>query len=245
MLPLAFLLLAPAAPSTAQRWIGEWTRDGSRTDAQTVLTISEAKGTTFEFSMTGSNGGAIDELTGTAKIDGRRASWTDPDAECALSFAWSKEAIEVDARACAIYSRNGIEWGGHFTHEGSVGAAPTLQERGIVDAAQDAELLRLAGDHYALFQDCFQLVSEDADQDGFGARVRSGGVRGLFTEMEAIVMTTPDGRLWAAVIDAYAQSVRYVTNAPEWRQKLPKTIEAWRSRFPEKKVIFPEPSSAQ
>ncbi len=112
-----------------------------------------------------------------------------------------------------------------------------LRRAGVfANATQERAFNKLVGPHREAFEDCFQLISEAADLDGFGARVRSGGVRGLFTSMEGIIMVNDRGQVWAAVIDN--QVVRYFTNVDEWRAKLPKTIEKWRERFASLKVIY-------
>ena len=132
----------------------------------------------------------------------------------------------------------GVVFGGNY-HQGQPEAAASLKALGVLDEAQEAELKRLAGNDYELFVNCFQLIAEDQDLDGLNATVRSGGVRGLFSEMEAIVMTAKPRKMWAAVIDAGSGTVKYYTNDPAWRSRLPKTIEQWREAFAEKKVVFP------
>src|SRR2546425_9638986 len=46
----------------------------------------------------------------------------------------------------------------------------------------------------SLFVNSLQLLSEVEDLDGMGIKGTSGAVRGLFTEMEAIVLYRPDGK---------------------------------------------------
>jgi hypothetical protein len=42
--------------------------------------------------------------------------------------------------------------------------------------------------------------------------------------------------LWTAYIDD--EVVRYFTTESEFTQRLPRTLEVWRERFPEKPVVF-------
>ncbi len=80
------------------------------------------------------------------------------------------------------------------------------------------------------------MISEEDDLDHFNAKVSAGGVAGLFTIMEGIIMQRPNGMIYAAVIDG--DSVRYFSNDPQYIKKLPKTIETWMDRFKEKKVVY-------
>jgi len=50
-------------------------------------------------------------------------------------------------------------------------------------------------------------------------------------------MVGPRGELWAAVIDG--DTVRYFTSVAADRGRLPQTIDSWRQRFADKKVIYP------
>ena len=95
---------------------------------------------------------------------------------------------------------------------------------------------KLVGKTYGLFEDSFQLVNEEADLDQLNAKVLAGGVRGLFTFMEGIIMHCPNGMLYAAVIDG--DTVKYFYNDPHYSKKMPITIDRWRDRFKEKKVIY-------
>ncbi len=79
------------------------------------------------------------------------------------------------------------------------------------------------------------MAMGEQDVDKLGAFVFPGGVRGLYTIMEAIVMVEPSGKLWVAYIDD--EQVKYFTNVPAFLQKPPETIEQWRARFEEKPVV--------
>ena len=68
------------------------------------------------------------------------------------------------------------------------------------------------------------------------AKVTTGGVRGLYTIREGIILRGERGQLWAAYIDN--DVVRYFTTEREYQATLPNTIEKWRERFNDKNVIF-------
>jgi hypothetical protein len=84
-----------------------------------------------------------------------------------------------------------------------------------------------------------QLTSEE-DLDGMGLKGTSGFVRGLPTEMNAIVLYRPDGKMWAAVIDAEDDTVKYFTNDPAYAGKLLKTIDKWREKIRRQESLIHE-----
>ena len=92
------------------------------------------------------------------------------------------------------------------------------------------------GRDYELFVDSMAMISEEDDLDELGAKVVRGGVRGLFTIVEAIIIYRDADNMWAAVIDE--DVVKYYTTVPEFQNRLPRTIEKWRESFKEKKVLF-------
>jgi hypothetical protein len=127
---------------------------------------------------------------------------------------------------------------GEYRHGPVKGKEKDLIDLGLLKKAQQKELQRLSGKDYDLFVNSFQLTSEEEDLDGMGIKGTSGFVRGLPTEMNAIVLYRPDGKIWAAVIDSEDDTVKYFTNDPAYAGKLLKTIDKWRERFADKKVLF-------
>ena len=80
------------------------------------------------------------------------------------------------------------------------------------------------------------MLSDGENHDRFVARVTIGGVRGLYTIKEAVVLRGERGQLWAAYIDD--DVVRYFTTEREYQATLPNTIEKWRERFKDKNIVF-------
>jgi hypothetical protein len=84
------------------------------------------------------------------------------------------------------------------------------------------------------------MVSDEKDEDGIGATVKSGAIRGLFSINEAIVMIGPDNKIWAAALQAKepANEITYITNVPGAETTLPKTLDAWVKRFEGRTVVY-------
>ena len=131
----------------------------------------------------------------------------------------------------------GVTFDGEYANGKIEAIAPTLSALGILAGHITEEAFSaLVGNYYHLFLSSFQLRSDEDDLDGLGAKVVSGGVRGLYILTEAIVMSRSDGTILAAVIDD--DVVRYFSNDARFKQKLPATIDKWRQRFAKKKVSF-------
>ena len=60
----------------------------------------------------------------------------------------------------------------------------------------------------------------------------------MFTASEAIIMVDAKDQIWVAVIDSDLDAVKYFTNVSLYVKKLPRTIDNWRERFREKRVLF-------
>lgn len=111
-----------------------------------------------------------------------------------------------------------------------------LFERGLLDELDLGRLRRIAGDYYRPLMQCMLDLHTSENLDAVAADVITGGVPGLYTSMEGIILRGNRGQLWAAYIDGTV--VRYFTTEAHHSQELPKTIEQWRSRFPEKQVVY-------
>ena len=154
-----------------------------------------------------------------------------------MTLKAGKLALHQTTEQCSRFCGNGAQfYNGEYRH-GPV-KEMDLVELGVLKKAQQKELQRLSGKDYHLFVNSFQLLSEVEDLDGMGIKGTSGAVRGLFTYMEAIVLYRPDGKMWAAAIDTEDETVKYFTNDPAYAGKLLKTIDEWRERFADKKVLF-------
>jgi hypothetical protein len=224
----------------AAAWDGVWTFVKSTQYDECDLTISKATAQSLDFDLNSRSGGTTGEITDTAQVAGTNAAWKDTESGCSVRLALRSDAIEVKTEGdCSGFAGMGVTFADGEYRRGQSAHQLTLVDSGALrDAAEERALARLTGADYALFLASFQMGSEGKDLDGFGAKVESGGVRGLFTTTEGIVMSAPGGKMWAAVIDPDGDEVKYYTTEPAWARKLPKTIEEWRSRFADKKVVF-------
>ena len=221
-------------------WAGEWNYTKSTQFDSSSITIGNEQPGSFDFTMGGGSGAHPCQLEGTAQISGTKASWTDSETGCKVTITLKagKLALKTTEQCNGFCGMGAQFYNGEYRHGPVKRKEMDLVDLGVLKKAQQKELQRLSGKDYHLFVNSFQLTSEEEDLDGMGIKGTSGAVRGLFTYMEAIVLYRPDGKIWAAAIDSEDDTVKYFTNDPAYAGKLPKTIDKWRERFADKKVLF-------
>ncbi len=149
------------------------------------------------------------KLSAGGKFEGQ---WSKPDGSKVFPFALESKA-------------GGTGGGG-----AAVGTGELTQGGVFENAAQeDAFAKSIGSEPYNSFLETFQLINEQDDLDGLGARVRSGFVRGLAMEMAGIIMCLPSGKYCAAKTDG--DRIKVFSNDERYIKTLPKTIAKWREPF--------------
>jgi len=232
--------ISPPKPAS-KSWLGKWERQIWQNDGD--LEISAIKSDSIRFYLSAYSGAHTGEIEGLAIVKDSMAIYsnTDEPDSCLIEFKLLGDSV------IAINQRNGIcATGLAVTYTGNyknkkllpkVEKDETMLSLGIFKTGEQDSLFKsLVGEKYSSFVNSTQLTSEDEDLDSLHTTVYSSGVRGLFTFMENIIMTDSSDNIWAAVIDD--EKVYYFTNKEEYKEKLPKTIEAWRERFKKYEVIY-------
>ncbi|MEK7257840.1 MAG: hypothetical protein AAB316_23990, partial [Bacteroidota bacterium] len=175
------------------------------------------------------------------------------DEPCLLRFEHRGKCIMIAQEgadfACGF--GNGVQANGTFEPEKRQ-VKPTLKvgkdESSIFSSqAQHDAFKKLTGDSlYETFAFNLQLISKSKPNPKdklTDVSVVSGGVQGLFSQCEAIIISDPKGKFWAATLDFDKSNdtqlvVRYVTNDERFKSQLPATIEDWRENFKDYRVVF-------
>ncbi len=235
VLAILLLWLGPALADKTT-WSGEWGRIDSNTFDKATIKITKVTPKNFKFTIIAVSGAHIGNLEGSAEIKGNRAFYTERE-KCRVIFKMVGADLTVEAtEGCREYAGVGVYFDGTY-RKGEKVSTPTLKSRGIFQTEKEEKAFRqLVGRDYELFIDSMAMISEEGDLDGLGAKVFRGAARGLFTIVEAIIIYRGPDNIWAAAIDE--DVVKYYTTVPEFRNRLPRTIEKWRESFKEKKVIF-------
>jgi hypothetical protein len=218
-------------------WTGKWSRTKDYFSPAT-LKIWNVSETGFDFKLSAASGGHTG-MIGFFDQGSARAQFIEGYAvyktkEGILKFYLRDDKLIVEQKG-NIDAGMGVVYLGEYQKGEVVLVPPTLVEHNVFhDSSEEIAFKALVGDYYRSFLASFHLVYEEKDLDQVGASVYRGGVRGLFTCMEGIIMRTSDGEMWAGVIQG--DKVRYFTNSKRFNG-LPLTIENWRSGFKNKEVI--------
>jgi len=234
---LVGILLISNLYCTANDWEGEWQGVHSNQFTQSALTIKNCDNKSFDFYLFVNNGSHFGEIEGKANINKNEAVFSD-EYGCDVTFTiFKNEKIKIKfTDGCQYYAGAGTFFDYEYAKNIKINQLDLIELQVLKDKKEDDTFKKLTGKDYNLFVNSMQIISEDKDIDNLNARVISGGVTGLFTINEAIIMITNDKLIWCAVINE--NQVFYFTNAKKFTKNLPKTIEKWRERFKDKKVIY-------
>jgi len=220
-------------------WAGEWNRIDSSQHEGAGVKITKKTTQVFEFSLSAASGGNGGLIEGLASFVENFASYKDSESGCIVEFRMKDKCIAIATEGCDSFGGVGVYFDGTYCKGKKNEKQQSFDfiRSGIfINNAQLNAFKKLVGKTYNLFEDSFQLVSKEEDMDHINATVSTGGVRGLFTINEGIIMHCPNGMLYAAVIDG--DTVKYFSNDPLYSKKIPMTIDKWREAFKDKKVIF-------
>jgi hypothetical protein len=225
----------------ASLWWGNWAIEGGHGASGGNLFIREVGSAGFVFDLAIWNGSRTGNISGFARVVSpdiayARVTSGGVDQFCELAFRRSftdhgRHIVIEESGAGHAFHGMGVTFSGRYTWK-----HVALFQGAALDEIDLQRLYSIVGQYFEPMMNRFQGLSEGENHDTFVARVTIGGVRGLYTIMEGIVLRGERGQLWAAYIDE--DVVRYFTTEREYQATLPKTIEKWRERFKDKNVIF-------
>ena len=218
------------SPVPSVDWSGTWTRIGDSYYDSAVVEITDLGEGSIYFIFNANTGANTGETEGIATAIGNQAAYEDESYGFTISFTRNDDTLDI-VTGGNFYGElgEGVTIDGSYMLGEPVKEAPTLTELGILNGTSQEQVFReLVMEDYDQFINSCQTVIMEADLDGYGAAVYSGGVRGLYTIMECIIMVAPGDQIWAAVIDD--SIVKYYTNTAD-TNFLPLTFENWRSDF--------------
>lgn len=225
-------------------WIGSWSRDEYQNPGN--LDILAVHNDSIRFELHASSGGNESSIEGIAiAIDSAIAIYSSKEENdsCKIELRLVGDSIIVREAGNKCATAMGVMYSGvyknesYITFENGDEQHKTLFDLEIFKTERTDSIFRsLVGSDYSLFVNSTQLISEDEDLDSLNTVVRSSGIRGLFTQMENIIMIDTADNIWAAVIED--QRVLYFTNSKTYKNKLPRTIENWRKRFKEYPIHY-------
>lgn len=235
-------LISLPSGKNAPIWWGKWKMPDAELGFGGNLFIREVGTSGFLFDLNVFNGSHTGEITAYARFVSPNLAYArvsnETDEEIGeLAFRRSIDANSIsinieETASCSSYRGLGASFHGTFIHRSEY-----LFEIGLLNELDLQRLFYITGEFYDSLRECMQMISNHHENlDTFVADVVSGGVRGLFTIMEGIVMRGEYGQLWAAFIDG--DFIRYFSSQSKWKECLPKTIDNWRERFKDKEILY-------
>lgn len=230
----------PTGPN-APIWWGEWLNNNPGRSFGGKVFIRETTSSGFLFDMMVFSGSHTGQITAEALYVSRDMAYAkinngEGDDYGEISFKRriidGKKFLSVEETAsCSNHRGMGVVFSGEFQW-----SSDHLFDLGFINELELERIYSLLGNYYTAFKTRMEGIGECDNLDTFSAKVFRGGVRGLYTYMEGIVMCAPHGGLWVAFLDD--NDVKYFTNDINWKTRIPKSIEAWRDRFKDKEVKF-------
>lgn len=184
----------------------------------------------IKFLVTANLGANTCELSGFAKAKEASFVYEDED-QCIAEFTYNRknDGISIDYNPqCSRYCGLSADFEGNYIRDFEY-----FVDKGVFNLIEATEFRYLTGGYYEDFVDSMQSIFLPEEGSDRSYLVYTGGVRGLYTIKEAIIIKG-FGKLWAAFIDD--EEVIYFTNSSRWIDKPPSEFDEWRSRFSDKKV---------
>jgi len=186
--------------------------------------------------MPGANIGYVED---NASKEENNAHWNNEENDASITFRFKEDSMYLKTSGnINFYAGVGVVFKGKYLYGEIVRFLEKLVQKGILlNEEQEKKFKELVGDDYDRFLEYFQVYGGVENLDDFKAKAYLGGIRGLFTICEGIIMYDKENNFWAAIIGENSDTINYYTNT-SLTNKLPKTIEKWRERFKDYKVYY-------
>ncbi|WP_291073704.1 MULTISPECIES: TIR domain-containing protein [unclassified Empedobacter] len=218
-------------------WWGEWKNKTKAKMKDGTLKIFRVASDSFFFNIDIYDGARTGEISGKAKILTPNSAYAKinnfENQYCELTFKRRLEGeswyIEVEeGEACKSFHGFGTTFSGNYEHQSEL-----VVDSNFIDEIDLNEIARLTGKYLDTFLNNFQQFAEAENFDGDDFYVVSGGVKGLYTIMESILVTDNSGNVWCAFIDPKSDLIRYFSNNNDKCI----TIRKWMESFNDKTII--------
>jgi len=237
---IAKFFLEKSGFSTKKRWWGNWEAGKDRNWFNQDLFITKVDSKGFQFELICIHGAHIGEISGYAKFVSSNEAMFESDNEddekpCKLFFYKINETMQILEKDCNEYHGMRAYFDGTYELNKDI----FVEYDEIVDDILLSNIYELLGRKYwSKFQQCFSDTHEYDNLDNLNVEIIAGGVAGLYTIQESILMIDKNKKVWGAFINDEDDKVYYFTSEQEYKNKLPKTIDNWKKNFQEKEVIY-------
>lgn len=222
-------------------WWGLWNKLNPGKSYGGELFVRDITSNGFLFDLMVFNGSHTGKITAEAVCTSKDSAYAriknGPDNEYGeihfrREIINGKRFIQIEETAsCSWWRGMGVMFAGEFAW-----SVESVFEFGYLNEMELKRLYQITGQYFENFRKQMEGVGDIENLDTFQCKVIAGGVRGMYTSLEGIIMSGIYGEMWAAYIDE--DIVRYFTTQKDWKKRLPNTIENWRNNFLEKEVIY-------
>lgn len=216
------------------RWWGRWQIESVTTAHSSLLEIREVTENGFTFNLSTLHGAHSGEISGAAKfVNDNEATFVSEEIaseRCKITFTKTIDVIQVDeSSGCRMYCGMRAYFKGDYTLK-----KDSFYNLNIVNDIHLTSIYSILDDKYwHYYVNCFSDIHKPTSLDGDGLDVVSGGMPGLYTICESILMINSKS-IWGAFIKD--EKVYYFTNTNQ--KELPKTFEKWKENFSKSEIVL-------
>ncbi|WP_276710722.1 TIR domain-containing protein [Campylobacter rectus] len=229
-----------------QRWWGKWERNNIVLSNTGSLLIKDVKQNGFIFDLTVQNGAYLGILENEyAKFISKNEAVFEED-ESKIKFVKIKDGIQIEPINCQNLCGMGAYFDGIYEFQKDIF---TFYDDIIDDFVLSKIYALITKDEkhdlenyspeskWEDFLKCFGSSSACIDNlDDFKATIIDAFVPGFYSDYAAILMVDDNKEIWGAYSDT--EKVYYFTTEQRYKNKIPKTIENWASRFKTTDIIY-------
>jgi len=237
---IAKLFLEKNGFSTKKRWWGTWEAGKDRNWFEQELFITKVSENGFDFELICIHGAHIGNISGFAKfISTNEAVFEEKndydDEICKLHFYKMNDFIQITEVNCNSYHGARAYFDGNYELKKDIFY---YYDEQIDDTILNNIYALIGKKYWGKFQQCFGDTHNLDDLDGLNTYIISGGIAGLYTIQESILLVDNVKNVWGAFINDEDDKVYYFASLSQWKNKIPLTIEKWRENFKDKELIF-------
>ncbi len=242
-----------------QPWSGTWYLNGIWDGGE--LLIGDVRDTAFYFALSiqrNTHSGILDgeaQIVGDSAIYNRPVDFAFDEDSCALYFFLKEDHLVLDQRTSPSSCGFGMRAyaGGRYDNK-SIDLQPELDYGDSTAIFQDqtqhdAFKAWIGEENYLQIAGNMQVTDPQDyrnSKEGIDGRVIEGVVMGLFTSNEAIILHDFNKGFWVATIDTEDSEeyrIRYFTNQPNWKKRMPQVFKKWHQSFPDYPVSYESSSN--
>lgn len=226
----------------ASIWLGTWKMGSAEEGHGGRLVVTEVCANGFAFDLGVFHGAHMGQVSGFAQLVSTDAAYARIpgggfDGEGEISFLRANNAGRrivrlEETESCLNFHGMRAHFGGEFTLE----RLPWL-DAGLVNEIEIGRLKRLLGPHFKKLRASTRDTTLHEIKESGIAKAISGGLAGLYTSRESMVVFGDEAEVWCAYLEG--DEVMYFTSVADENASMPKIMEEWRSRFADRKVVRP------